>query len=256
MDSVDDFLKKIKPFKMGPDMFRDLVDTELLSGMVTPIGSFFLSLDGSWGYGRTVCGNSEVPGILPERCVTGKELWRIACKTLMRGRSLLCQNKSGEIFKVTDSVMKPIYVFFTGNAKHPSRDKIRMFPDNYLGRWPYWFDEVKGERMPKKKSYFSEYIKGRSIIPVTKDYYEGRPVAYELATLREGKIFSLGFLTRKECQFPDSFLKNPEKYAMLPCKMKAMEIIPGLHKVQFLKFVSIIDKELSEVCNFDELFNY
>lgn len=256
MYSVDSFLKKIKPFKMGHEKFKDLVNMGLLSGMVRPIGSFFLDVNGDWGYGKVVCGNTEIPRLLPERCVSGKELWDLTCRMLVKRKTLLCYKNSGEIFEINSAVMKEIYVFFTGNAKHPFRDRVVSRSEEYLGSWPYWFDEVKGVRLPKSKTYFAEYIRGRAIVPVTEDYYYGRPVAYELATLRENKIFSLGFVTKDECDFPDKFLRNPEIYAMKPCKMKAMEIIPALHKVRYLKFVSVSNKKLSDVCDFDELFDY
>lgn len=241
---------KAKKFPFGAEVFEDCVKMGFAVGMVLPSGRFFQRESGSWGYGSTVCGDQN--GLLLQKTVKGNELWTLSCESLSRSKKILLQYKD-KIYYADDSVMKSIYVFFTGNAKHPPLEKIA---DGYLGSWLYWFNEGTGKIMPKGK-HFADFVEGKLIIPVTEDFYYGRPAAYEIAVLRDGKVFSLGYLDKKDFVFPAKFRKNPEKYVMRPCHMLAMEVLQGKHEVRHVKVLDFMDeKQDLSICGFDQLFDY
>jgi ATP-dependent DNA ligase len=150
--------------------------------------------------------------------------------------------------KIKKELQQDADVFLTGRFKEPTK--------NYTGKeimtWKYWMSEktdafIEGE-------HYQDYIDGAAIIPVTKPYFLRYPGSLEIAVMKDGEIFPVGWLSGISDEMKADFSKNNNKYINKICRINAMETTED-YKFRHAKFLGFRDDINIEDCSFDKIFN-
>ena len=157
---------------------------------------------------------------------SGKELWDLLQRTLEDGGEGIVMTKMGtapspgkrtarKTLKVKKEISENIDCFFTGRGTAPTR----LYTGKEIGTWKYWQDIRTGAKM--EGALYNEYRNGATIEPVTKPFFYGWAGSLEIGVLKDGEVFSIGYLSGLE----DAIKADPGAQAMRCIEVTAMEIL-------------------------------
>lgn len=150
--------------------------------------------------------------------------------------------------KIKKELQNDADVFLTGNYKEPTK--------NYTGKeiqtWKYWMSEKTDEFL--EGEYYDKYIEGAAIIPITKSYFLRYPGSLEIAVMKDGKVFPVGWLSGLTEEIKKDFYMHRENYINKICKINAMETTED-YKFRHAKFLGFRDDINIEDCSFEKIFN-
>lgn len=125
------------------------------------------------------------------------------------GQSLIIYDKTTKAngYLLTDDLLSDIECKFAGLL--PSQKRVDK--DTPLDNWEYWEDERK--KILIKDFLISDYVRGRALIPITKEYYERTPAGTRLK-MPNGDYFDIKKIIKKEsvvakCLIVDNKIIHP-----------------------------------------------
>ena len=187
----------------------------------------------------------------------GAELWDMLQSYLAEGREgmVIMQKKAPVYFKRTPArvslkikkeLKESIDCFFTGRAAAPTKD----YHGKELESWQYWVDSMTDERLPLGNHYFDAFMNGKPYIPVTKPYYNKWAGSLEIAVMRDGEEYPIGYISG----LPDEVKKNYKEYRHQVVEIGAMQLTEDgrLRHGKVLSFRTPEDKVWSD-CTYDQI---
>lgn len=156
---------------------------------------------------------------------SGKELWD-------QLQEILGEGGEGVVITQQDSLYQP--------GKRPSKQCLKVKKElqetidcfvigalpptkQYIGKeieeWPYWFNEVTNEKI--NKNMYSDYVDGTTVIPVTKNWFNGWAGSLRLGVMKDGKEVELGSISG----ITDEIKQNWKDYVGHVCTITAMEVM-------------------------------
>ena len=189
----------------------------------------------------------------------GADLWDMLQMHLAEGREgMVIMKKDAPVYfkrtparvslKIKKELKESIDCFFTGRAAAPSKD----YHGKELESWQYWVDSMNDERLPLGNHYFDAFMNGKPYIPVTKPYYNGWAGSLEIAVMKDGEEFSIGYISG----LPDEVKKNYKEYRHQVVEIGAMQLTEDgrLRHGKVLSFRTPEDKIWSD-CTYDQIKN-
>lgn len=156
----------------------------------------------------------------------GENLWNHLRDVLEMGGEGIVMTKIGTVpspgkrtarktLKVKKELTENIDCFFTGRGTAPTR----LYTGKEIETWKYWQDIRTGNKM--EGLLYKNYKDGATIEPVTKPFFYGWVGSLEIGVLKDGKIYSIGYLSGLE----DAVKADPGAQAMKCIEVTAMEIL-------------------------------
>ena len=120
--------------------------------------------------------------------------------------------------KLKKELKETIDVFLTGRYK----DATKTYTGKELENWTYWYNEITGEKFNGKllqeKADSSEYS------PVTRLWFNNWAGAVEIATILDGKVTPIGWISGVSDDVRRGIVEDPEQYKGKVVELQAMEI--------------------------------
>lgn len=163
----------------------------------------------------------------------GKELWEQLQKILASGGEGMVIIRGGALYqpdkrpskdcqKVKKELQETVDCFFTGRGTPPTR----LYTGKEINSWKYWEDMRTGEK--KEGDFYKEYSMGAAIEPVTKPHFLEMVGSMEIAVLKDGKVYPIGYLSG----LADEVKANPMGYKFKCIEVTAMEIMPDTYALR------------------------
>lgn len=170
---------------------------------------------------------------------SGKELWTMLQRVLAEGGEGVVITRGGAPYqpdkrpskdcqKVKKELQETIDCFFTGRGTAPTR----VYTGKEIETWRYWQNMRTGEKL--EGEYYKDYKAGVAIEPLTKPCFYNWAGSLEIAVLKDGKIYPIGFLSG----LADEIKANPQAQKMKCIEITAMELLPtgGIRHGKMLQF--------------------
>ena len=186
--------------------------------------------------------------------VSGAELW----DTL---QDYLAQGYEGMVITHRDAKYEP--------GKRPSKTTMKIKQElkqtidcfimgwnaptkEYTGKsidtWTYWYDVIKEEILPMG-SYYQDYRNGASIIPVTKNFYNGWAGSLKLGLVKDGEPIYFGDLSG----LTEEVLANPEDYKGKVVEVGGMQIDKESHHIRHPRLLSWREDKTPRECLWEQV---
>lgn len=190
----------------------------------------------------------------------GADLWSDIGEILARdGEGVVITKKNSypepgkrtarKTLKIKKELSETIDCFFTGRGTRPTK----LYSGKELEHWSYWENQVTGEKI--NDTCYQQWREGAPLDPVTKPYFYGWVGSLEIAVMRDGKIFQIGFLSG----LIDEIKSNPRKYKGRCIEVSAMEIFKNedgsMGGLRHPKFIGFRDDLSMNDCTFDKIEN-
>lgn len=114
--------------------------------------------------------------------------------------------------KVKRELDSYIDCFFTGRIKNATKE----YTGKEITSWEYWENLKTGEKMLGQ--YFNEVTLGKTLMPVTKNYFYNIPGSLEIGVMDREKVVPIGFLSG----LADEIKANYKDYENKCCEVAAM----------------------------------
>lgn len=146
--------------------------------------------------------------------------------------------------KVKKELADNIDCFFTGRATAPTR----LYSGKELKTWKYWVRIRDNEKL--EGEYYEDYKNGIGIEPITKPYFYGWAGSLEIAVMKNGEIYPIGFLSG----LSDEIKANPKDMKGKCIEVAAMEIMPDTFALRHGKVRQFRPDLNPEECTFEKAF--
>lgn len=169
----------------------------------------------------------------------GKELWEELQKILASGGEGMVIIRGGAKYqpdkrpskdcqKVKKELAENIDCFFTGRGTAPTR----LYSGKEIETWKYWQNMRTGEKI--EGAMYEDYKNGVALEPITKPYFYGWAGSLEIGVLKNGEVYSIGFLSG----LADEIKADPGAQSMKCIEVTAMEILPtgGIRHAKLERF--------------------
>ena len=120
--------------------------------------------------------------------------------------------------KLKKELQETIDVFLTGNYKEPTR----IYTGKEIENWEYWYNEITGTRHQGK--VLQEHADIDGYVPVTRLWFNKWAGAVEIATILDGKVVPIGWISGVSDEVRAGIVENPDSYKGLVVELQAMEI--------------------------------
>ena len=120
--------------------------------------------------------------------------------------------------KLKKELQETIDVFLTGNYK----EATRLYTGSEIESWEYWYDEIKECKLMGKM--LQERVNIEGLVPVTRLWYHGWAAAVEIATILNGKVTPIGWISGVTDEVRKGIVENPDEYRGKVVELQAMEI--------------------------------
>ena len=187
----------------------------------------------------------------------GVELWDKLQALLAEGREgMVIMRKDAPVYfkrtparvslKIKKELKESIDCFFTGRAAAPTKP----YTGKEIEHWKYWVDIVSDERIPIGEHYYDVYHDNKPWMAVTKPYYNGWAGSLEIALLKDGKEYPIGYISG----LPDEVKQNYKDYKYSVVEIGAMQLTDDgrLRHGKILSFREPEDKKWSD-CTYDQI---
>lgn len=160
------------------------------------------------------------------RYYEGEELWNQLQEYLASGREgVVIMRKDAPVYfkrtparvslKIKKELKESIDCFFTGRAAAPTKE----YTGKDIEHWQYWVDVETDERIPVGEHWFEVYNYDKTWMAVTKPYYMRYAGSLEIGVLKDGKEFSLGYISG----LPDNVKEHWQEYKYQVVEIGAMQ---------------------------------
>ena len=190
---------------------------------------------------------------------SGADLWEYL-------QEVLADGKEGVVIMHQDGVYEP--------GKRPSKTTLKVkqelkqtidcviigansptkiYTGKSLETWKYWINDITEERLPEK-SYIIDYNDGKSVVPVTKNYYLKRPGSFKIGLFdAEGTLHHYGDLSG----LSDEELANYKEYIGRVCEVGGMMLDSESKAIRHPKLIRWRDpdEKSPKECTEDQLYN-
>lgn len=184
----------------------------------------------------------------------GEELWDKLQEYLASGREgMVIMRKDAIVYnkrtparvsiKVKQELKQTIDCFIMG-WNPASRD----YNGKSIDTWTYWYDVIKEEILPMG-SYYQEYRNGASIIPVTKNFYNGWAGSLKLGLVKDGEPIYFGDLSG----LTEEVLANPEDYKGKVVEVGGMQIDKESHHIRHPRLLSWREDKTPRECLWEQV---
>lgn len=133
--------------------------------------------------------------------------------------------------KIKKELDNPIDCFLTGRYKPATQE----YKGNYITDWPYWVNLRTGEKLTGR--YYEDWLHGRTLLPVTRAWFNGWASAVEIGLVKDGKEVGIGWISGIDDDVRAGIVKNPEAYKHKVVKINAMSIEPDTHCLRHGKII-------------------
>lgn len=188
----------------------------------------------------------------------GQELWDLLQKLLSEDYEGIVITKEDALYepgkrpskttlKIKKELKESIDVFFTGKAAAPTK----LYSGKEIENWQYWIDTYTDERIPVGSHYFEVVHDNKPYTAVTKPYYNGWAGSLEIGVLKDGKEFSLGYISG----LPDNVKENWQDYKHQVVEIGAMQFDKESNRLRHgkvLRFRTPDEKSWFD-CTYDQL---
>lgn len=119
--------------------------------------------------------------------------------------------------KLKKELQETIDAFLTGNWKEPTK----LYTGKELETWPYWYNEVTGEKVkgtPDSRIYNNE------LTPVTRLWFNGWAAALEVASIIDGKVTPIGWISGISDEVKESIAQDEDSWKGKVVELQAMEV--------------------------------
>jgi ATP-dependent DNA ligase len=200
---------------------------------------------------------------------SGKELWAMLQEILARGdEGIVITHKDGKYepgkrpskttLKIKKELKQTIDCFFTGRGSAPTHE----YTGKEIETWQYWEHITTHEKL--NGDYYRDYQMGKSIMPITKGWYNGWYGSLEIAVLRKKvgskckigdtvyedyEVYPIGWLSG----LPDEMKADPSKFAFKPIEVTAMEYDAVCHTLRHGKMVGWRNDLTITDCTLDKI---
>ena len=89
----------------------------------------------------------------------------------------------------------------------------------------------------KKGYYYKEWYNGESYEPVNRLWYNGWAAAIEIAVIKDGAEFPIGWISGIDDSVREGITTHPENYIHRVVKINGMSIEPDTHKLRHGKII-------------------
>ena len=198
----------------------------------------------------------------------GQELWNHLQNLLADGYEGVVITRKGALYqpgkrsskdtlKVKKELQETIDCIMIG-ANSPARE----YTGKEIETWPYWFDELKNEKILRNDTkdfedtgttIYKSYLEGAPVTPVTKNWFYGWAGSWKLGVYKNGKLVEIGNLSG----ITDEMKENWKDYVGKVCEITAMEIMSnaqGGYGLRHPKLVSIRSDKKAEECIYEQIF--
>lgn len=184
----------------------------------------------------------------------GADLWNHLQTILGSGGEGIVITKKGTCYqpgkrparqtlKVKKELRVDIDAFIIG-ANPPTR----LYSGKEVETWQYYVDDLTNERLPVS-AHYKEFNEGKSIVPVTKNYYYGWAGSLKLGLYDErGEVYYLGDVSG----LTEEVKENWKNYLGKVCVITGMEIWEG--HIRHPKFVEWRSDKKPEECLKSQVF--
>ena len=184
----------------------------------------------------------------------GKELWDKLQKILASGGEGIVITKKGTCYqpgkrvarqtlKIKRELQETIDCFFTGRIAAPTR----LYSGTTLPSWPYWENVKTGEKI--EGNFYSNYLNGEPIEPVTKPYFLNMAGSLEIGVLKDGKVYPLGWLSG----LTDEIKTNYKNYKGKCLEVGAMQFTDGNNALRHAKMIQLRPDLTIQDCTWEKL---
>lgn len=190
----------------------------------------------------------------------GAELWTLYSDILAMGgegivitketTKYLCGKRQARTtLKLKKELAQTIDCFYDGNYRPANKE----YKGDKLEDWPYWVNQKTGEY--STKCMLSEYFRGETWEPVTKNYYYGWASAISISVMKDGKPYHLGYISGITDEIKEGVVKNPKEWIGRVCEINAMEIehIDGRYSLRHGRIIAWRADKLAKDCTFDQI---
>lgn len=195
---------------------------------------------------------------------TGNELWELYGEVLASGREGIVitrgdykydpgKRTAWKTLKLKKELQDTIDAYLTGKWRAPSIE--RKGDKTPLELWNYWVNVRTGEKYTK--NMFKEYVAGVPLQPTTKYYANGWAAAVEFAVKKNGKEYSIGYISGIPDTLREEIVNNPEKWTGKVAELNAMEIQDvnndGHYTMRHGIIVNWRDDKTPDDCDFSQI---
>ena len=185
----------------------------------------------------------------------GKELWTKLQEILANGGEGMVIIRGGARYqpgkrpskdcqKVKKELADNIDCFFTGRATSPTR----IYSGKELKTWKYWIRIRDNQKL--EGEFYEDYKNGVGIEPITKPYFYGWAGSLEIAVMKDGMVYPIGFLSG----LSDEIKANPSAMKGKCIEVAAMEIMPDTFALRHGKMKQFRPDLTPEECTFEKAF--
>ena len=134
--------------------------------------------------------------------------------------------------KLKKELSETIDVFLSGRWKESTKE----YSGSELETWPYWYDEIKEERV---KGTLSDHVHLNAFTPVTRPWYNGWAGAVEIATIFDGEVVPIGWISGITDEVKEGIVKDNDAWKNRVIELQAMEIaynsgVPALRHARII----------------------
>ena len=120
--------------------------------------------------------------------------------------------------KLKKELEDTVDVFLTGRYQAGTKE----YTGKDVNSWIYWYNEVTGEKF--YGDIFSNKLNPEEYTPVTKNWYHNWAGSIEIATILNGKVTPIGWISGITEEVREGIVKDAESYKGKVIELQAMEI--------------------------------
>lgn len=160
---------------------------------------------------------------------TGEELWKKIAETLANGREGMvvqklsapytCGKRTAKLtVKIKKEIANTIDVFIDGSFKPPTME----YSGKNLENWPLWVNVKTNERF--NKCMYNEYLRGETLVPVTRPFFMGWASAISVSLMKDGKPTHIAWLSGIPDSIKEKIVTEPETLVNKVIEVNAMMV--------------------------------
>ena len=120
--------------------------------------------------------------------------------------------------KLKKELNETIDVFLTGRYK----EATKLYTGKEIENWEYWYDELNDQKI--KGRVLEERVNNDSLVPVTRLWWNDWAGAVEIATILDGKVTPIGWISGVSDDVRAGIVGDPAAYKGMVVELQAMEI--------------------------------
>lgn len=178
---------------------------------------------------------------------------------------VLASGREGVVLKRTDGIYEPgkrpvrksikvkkeieevIDCFLTGNYKDATWD----YSGKEIDSWEYWYNIRTEEKF--KGKYYTNFLNGASLEPITKGAYYGWAGAVEIGVYKNDKIVPIGWISNVTEEVKSGIVNEPEKWKYRVVKVTAMMLEEDTKALRHGKIIEWREDKNYKDCDGHEL---